>query len=95
MQNCKKEPRLEDANFPLNFLLGEGLGEAKLVQQILIDQLRPINPSVLHYRVDHLYVGYRGLIKTAYLARESLDEVGKEVAEFRAHSSTLHDRYNI
>ena len=61
--------------------------------EILMDQLRKFNLSVLDNRVGHLNVSGGGLIKTSYLAREALDEMSEEIAEFRAHLPSLHNRY--
>ena len=85
MQDCREEPWIEDTSFPLRLFLGGGLRKAELAHEILIDKLREVYLSVRNNKEVHLYMSSGGLIQTAYLPREALDEVGKEVAEFRAY----------
>ena len=93
MPDSREEPWIQNTSFPLRLSLGGGLRTVKLVQEILIDQLSKINLSVLDNRVGHLNVSGGGLIKTSYLAREALDEMSEEIAEFRAHLPSLHSRH--
>ena len=82
MQDSREEPWIQDTSFPLCLSLGGGLRKAKLVQKVLINQLCEVDLSVLDNGVGHLNVSCGGLIQTAYLSREALIEVIKEIAEF-------------
>ena len=82
MQDGREEPGIRDTSFLVRLFFGGGLRKAKLVQKVLIDQLRVVDLSVLDNAIGLLNVSCGGPIQTAYISREALYEVSKEIAEF-------------
>jgi len=66
-----------------------GLRESEFVEQLIVDQLCPIDFAILHRRVYHPHMNSRSLIMAGYFASKALVEVVGNVAPLSSHSTSF------